>query len=246
MAHSEAPSSSSAYSRSSLDSRIWKLFELFLSRVRRPAIAFAPLTFRKPGTSRLKAWEGCCTASGSRKRAFRPILRRLSFSKASAKASGSPRYQASSSWHTILTVVSGRPATLHDCFSCCLRRTQSPPSLSLRMTKCTPGSLQARSLRGMLLSRSLLPSWARHRKFRSGYKRGSSPFNRSRMDASSSKKTTLFTRAVLLRVGLASRASRANRIPLVSKGRLAGRLRGPGLAGVRSPTPGGYWKSRPL
>ncbi len=121
------------------------------------------------------------------------------------------------------------------------RRTQSPPSLSRRMTKRTPGSRHARSLRGMLFSRSLFPSCAKHMKVKSGYRRGSNPFGRFRMDASSTKKTTLFNGAALLRPLRAATAGRAGRKRLASRASRAGHLHELEPGGVRSPMRGGLW-----
>ena len=77
-----------------------------------------------------------------------------------------------------ISQVPGAPDRLFGASSCpvpwhlrrsrCLRAMQSLPSLSRTMTKRSPGLFQALSLRGMLRSKSFLPSW----EIRTGPERG--------------------------------------------------------------------------
>ena len=93
---------------------------------------------------------------------------------------------------------------------------QSPWSLSRITQKCTPASRHARSLRGMLFSRSCFPSCGMHKKGRLGNSLGSKPCSRT----DSSSRNTMRLMEGFLVVPVACRPSRLPRL----NGRLVGRV----------------------
>ena len=107
--------------------------------------------------------------------------------------------------------VSLRPTSLHSFFNAPFNCVQSPPSLSRMITNLTFGSRYARSLRGMLDSRSLLPSCGTQRNGKSGNSRGNNPSSSTFMERSSSRNTILLIFIPPPRTTPVSRARPADR-----------------------------------
>lgn len=170
-----------------------KLGDRFPSRCSWPAIALAPATLPKPGTSFLITCDGLPMESGFRNRALAASRANFGSSKATAMACGSPRYQASNSRHAMRTTVSGLPACSHRAKRRCLTASHREASWSRKTTNRVSGLRHARSFLGTLRSRSAFPSCVMSRNRRSGKRRGRRPFRNSRMERSSKRKTTSVT-----------------------------------------------------
>ncbi len=181
-----------------------------MSRPRCSPILRAPDIFWNSGISLKISLEGFLIASGSRYLAFFPTSFSVWLPNALLIASGSPKYHASNYWHAIRTSASGRRASTHNRVSLRFSKLQSPPSLSRTITKRVSGSRQAASFRGMLFSRSCLPSCGTHINWIPGIKRGRRQSRRAFIERSSRRKTIRFIPS-RPRTAPASKARRANR-----------------------------------